>query len=146
MPTEEHQDALLFLYEALRAFFGRRGKIYVAPMRLRVAARRFREPDLLLLDAADPRRGNRYWRGADLVLEVVSSDDPNRDLITKRREYAEAGIPEYWIVNPMRRTITVLALDGNAYREHGTFRRGDTATSSLIPTLAIAVGDVFDVR
>lgn len=40
----------------------------VAPLRLRVREGKFREPDLLvLLDARDPRRSNRYWTGADLV-------------------------------------------------------------------------------
>jgi len=47
----------------------------------------------------DSRRHNKYWEGADLVKEVVSGseDDRQRDLVTKRREYAQAGIPEYWI-------------------------------------------------
>jgi Uma2 family endonuclease len=46
------------------------------------------------------RRTFDYWEGADLVVEIVNRDDPARDLETKRAEYAEAGIPEYWIVDP----------------------------------------------
>jgi hypothetical protein len=34
---------------------------------------------------------------------VVSADKPERDLVEKRGDYAEAGIPEYWIVNPENR-------------------------------------------
>ncbi len=45
--------------------------------------------------------------GADLVVEVVSKNDPKRDLETKLREYAAAGIPEYWIVDPMEHSIEV---------------------------------------
>ena len=147
MPTEQHQTYMLFLYDCVRAFIGSRGKVTVAPVRLQVAPRRFREPDLLLLlDAQDPRRGNRFWGGADLVMEVVSPDDPQRDLVTKRREYAQAGIPEYWIVNPLDETITVLALRDGTYAEHGIFARGTQATSALIPGFAVAVSDVFDAR
>src|SRR5258707_732732 len=81
--------------------------------------------DLLLVkDAKDPRRQNRFWLGADLTLEVVSEDKPARDLIDKRHDYAEGGVPEYWIVNPQDETITVLKLDGSVYVEHGVFRRG----------------------
>lgn len=56
---------------------------------------------MVLRDANDLRRQDAYWTGADLAVEVVSEDDPGRDLITKRLEYAQAGIPEYWIVDPL---------------------------------------------
>src|SRR5207247_6762550 len=36
--------------------------------------------------------------------EIVSPDDPERDLRVKRADYAEAGIPEHWIVNPADET------------------------------------------
>lgn len=147
MPTEQHQTLLLFLYDYLRSFFKSRGKIVIAPMRLLVGGGRFREPDLmLLLDGNDRRRGNRYWTGADLVIEVVSPDDPKRDLVTKRREYAQAGIPEYWIVNPSDETITVLTLRDGSYAAHGVFARGQQATSPLIPGLSVAVSATFDAR
>ena len=47
-------------------------------------------------------------------------------------DYAEAGIPEYWIVNPLDETVTVLVLGDGEYREHGVFRAGAHADS---PTL-----------
>jgi len=61
-------------------------------------------------------------------------------------DYAEAQIPEYWIVNPLDDTITVLALDSAAYAAHGVFRRGDTATSRLLAGFAVGVDAVFDAR
>jgi Uma2 family endonuclease len=123
----------------------RGGKVLYAPLRLRIREGQFREPDLLLvLDANDPRRHNRYWLGADLVVEVVSPDDPERDTRVKRVEYAEAQIPEYWIVNPMDETVTVLTLVDEAYVEHGVFRRGDQASSLLLDGFALSVDEVFD--
>jgi len=72
------------------------GKALFAPLRLRIRVRKFREPDILLVrDTSDPRRQNRFWLGADLVVEIVSPDKPERDLIEKRLEYAEAQILEY---------------------------------------------------
>ena len=91
---------------------------------------------LLLRDRSDPRRQDRYWLGADLVVEVVSPDDPGRDLIEKRADYAEGGIPEYWIVDPRDETITVLALKDGAYVEHGVFTRGAAALSALLEGFA----------
>jgi len=149
MPTDAHQRIVLFLYRALYAFLAVRGAgiILVAPLRLRVRTGRYREPDLLLLlSATDPRRSNRYWTGADLVLEVVSPDDPQRDLVRKRREYARAGIPEYWIVNPATEQILVLRLAETTYVEHGVFTRRMQATSALLEDFTVAVAAVLDAE
>ena len=146
-PTTRHQLILQHCLLAFHGAVGGRGRVLFAALRLRVNAATYREPDLLLLlDAADPRNQDRYWTGADLVLEVVGSDDPDRDLVTKRREYAAAGISEYWIVNPLNETITVLALRDGTYAAHGVFARGQGATSPLLPGLAIAVSTTFDAR
>lgn len=146
MPTDRHQTLVQFLFLALLAYIQPLGgKMHFAPLRLRVRERAYREPDLLLVrDAADPRRQDRYWLGADLVLEVVSPDLPGRDLILKRADYAQAGIPEYWSVDPQHETITVLRLAGDSYVEHGVFRRGDRATSALLEGFAVDVSAVFD--
>ena len=115
-----------------------------AALRLRVRENKFREPDLLLLrDRHDPRNRNRFWLGADLVVEVVSPDGEERDWIEKRADYAEGGIPEYWIVDPPEETVTVLTLDGEAYVEHGVFGDGEAATSVLLPGFSVDVASVF---
>lgn len=148
MPTQEHQDISQFLFLALLGFLQRiGGKVYYAPLRVRIRARKFREPDLLLVrDANDPRRQNRFWLGADLVVEVVSEDDPERDTRVKRADYALAGIPEYWIVNPLDETITVLVLAGEEYAEHGVFQRGDRAVSKLLEGFGVSVDEVLDAK
>ena len=148
MPTDKHQVMLLCLYDALRGFIQPRGgKVLVAALRLRIRSGMHREPDILLLrDAADPRRQNRFWLGADLVVEIVSPDDPERDTIDKRADYAAAGIPEYWLVEPEAETITVLTLVGKRYAEHGRFGRGTTATSALLEGFAVSVDAVFDAE
>ena len=57
-----------------------------------------------------------------LVVEVVSPGKPgednyNRDYIEKRREYAQRGIPEYWIIDPERQVVLVLTLKDTTYQE-----------------------------
>lgn len=145
MPTRSHQVLLKFLLRLFEAAIEPAGGIVLfVPLRLRLRPGKFREPDLLLLlNATDPRNGERYWTGADLVLEIVSPDNPERDLVEKRREYAEAGIREYWIVNPLDRSVTVLTLAGDTYQQHGRFTIGTTATSALAPQLAVSIGDLF---
>jgi Uma2 family endonuclease len=146
VPTDRHQSVLEFLFLMFHAFVTPRGgKVHVAALRVHLRPGKFREPDLLLLlDAKDPRRQDRFWLGADLVLEVVSKDNPERDLIQKRHEYARAKIPEYWIVNPLTETILVYQSTGTRYRKAGEYARGTQAVSVLLKGFAVNVADVFD--
>jgi Uma2 family endonuclease len=148
MPTDQHQSISQFIFLALRAFMQHiGGKVHYAPLRLQIRPDKFREPDILLVrDAHDPRRQNRYWLGADLVVEIVSPDNPKRDTVTKRADYAAAGIPEYWIVNPEEETVTVLTLAGDSYADHGSFGRGTQATSALLAGFAVDVDALFDAE
>ena len=66
--------------------------------------------------------------------------------MTKRVEYADARIPEYWIVDPQTETITVLRLTDAGYVEHGVFKRGATASSALFPDFTVSVDAVLDAE
>jgi Uma2 family endonuclease len=136
---------LLLLYELLRQHVRPKGGIVlVSPLRVQIRPGAFREPDVvLLLDANDPRYQDAYWLGADLVVEVVSPDQPERDTVEKPRDYSAAGIPEYWIVNPLDESLTVLTLRDGSYATHGVFRRGERAASLLLDGFQVAVDDVF---
>jgi Uma2 family endonuclease len=148
MPTDLHQSIAQFLFCALLAFITPTGgKVHFAPVRLQIRAGKFREPDVMLVKAADDaRRRNRFWKGADLTLEVVSKENQERDLVDKRFDYAEGNVPEYWIVNPQNETITVLRLDNGAYAEHGIFGRGEVATSVILPGFSVNVSEVFAIE
>jgi Uma2 family endonuclease len=66
-----------------------------------------------------------------LVVEVMSRSNASRDLVLKRHDYAEAGIPHYWIVDQDAETVTVLGLDdtGGRYVETAVVRPGDRWTT-----------------
>ena len=87
--------------------------------------------------------GRRFVEGADLVVEILSASNRDHDLLTKRAEYAAAGIEEYWLADPDTRTLTVLVLDGDRYREHGQFGVGQAATSPLLSELSLELVEVF---
>ncbi len=93
---------------------------------------------LITLDMPAPR----------LVVEVVSSSDTDkesrdRDYINKRQEYAQRGIVEYWIVDPIASAILVLSLAGTTYQEQ-TFT-GDMQISSVeFPQLVLNAAQVLE--
>ncbi len=146
MPTQSHQLLVIALFEFLRNFVRSRqlGTVLLAPMRVQLWQGKYREPDILFMRTEhDDRRSDQFWQGADLVMEVVSPDDPRRDLVAKRREYARAGIPEYWIVDPTQRSITVLTLNEQTYALHGEFDEGAVATSVSLDGFTVSVDAVF---
>ena len=146
LPTFSHQRLVALLYRLLLGFTEERGLgvVMFAPLRIQLGQGKFREPDLVFMAAEHADRlGEQFWHGADLVMEIVSPNDPERDKVTKRREYAQAGIPEYWIVDPTDASITVLTLQGQEYALHGEFVAGEKAQSVLLEGFKVDVGDVF---
>jgi Uma2 family endonuclease len=148
LPTMSHQLIVAFLYGALTAYVSARGLgvVLFAGIRVKVARRTIREPDVVYMaNQHVDRIGERVWQGADLVIEVVSGSrkDRQRDFETKRLEYARGGIAEYWIVDPKEERITVLRLRGKRYVVHGEFARSGLAVSHLLDGFAVDVREVF---
>ena len=86
-----------------------------------------RQPDLAVV-RTEQLRGLRLTEPPLLAVEVVSASSAERDLVAKRRDYARAGCPHYWIVVPERAEIVRLRLDGDAYVEAGRIRADDGPT------------------
>jgi len=148
MPEPLHQGISRLLFRKLDDFTTerRKGEVFYAPLPVRLWQNQMREPDILFVKPQRIKHRRRPPEGADLAIEIVSpgAENRERDLQTKRREYAKAKIPEYWIVDPETEQITVLVLNGKAYKIHGVFQRGDQATSKLLPGFSVDVAAVFD--
>lgn len=147
MPTILHQFIVQYLFKMLDAHVVAPivGFVLLAPLPVRLWKGKIREPDIVYLRPERVRDRRKPPEGADLAMEVVSDspEDRKRDLETKKREYAQARIAEYWIVDPRERRITVLTLEGSDYRVHGEFLPGMRATSVLLPGFAVDVAAVF---
>ena len=76
----------------------------------------------------------------------ILSSDRNRDLVRKRQFYAEAGVREYWIVDPAADSVTLLELDNWDYVERAALTAADTLTTPRLPGLAIPLADIFHHR
>jgi Uma2 family endonuclease len=147
MPTMTHQWILSYLWKLLEAFaYPKLGLVMLTGLRVRLWSEKVRDPDVAFMLKANRHRAHeKFWDGADLVMEVVSPDPESRrrDLVTKRREYARAGISEYWIVDPKLKQITVLRLRGKKYEVFGEYKKGQTACSHLLPGFTVDVDAAF---
>ena len=148
MPSMFHQAIVDFLHTLLKDFTRKHklGRAFFAPLPVRLRPGKYRDPDIIFVRTERlPKDLRSQPHGADLVMEIVSPGEENRerDLLIKPEEYAAAGIQEYWIVDPEKLAIKVLTLEAGAYRLHGEFRPGETATSLLLAGFAVNVEDVF---
>jgi Uma2 family endonuclease len=91
---------------------------HIQQLRPRNTIRLSMQPPLVVIEAVSPGLSNR-----------------ERDYIDKRKQYQDRGIPEYWLIDPARATVTVLELTDGIYRELGVFRGEDLIQSSVIQEL-----------
>jgi Uma2 family endonuclease len=145
-PSFWHQKLLLRLGNLFSTAIGRRGEVFIAPMDVVLGPATVPQPDLGVILAEHTSIIQDVVRGVpDLVLEILSRSTAAMDRGLKKQTYARHGIPEYWIVVPEQEAIEIYRLDraAGAYRLTETCRRGDRATTPLLPALSVDVTELF---
>ena len=147
-PSYDHQNLIDFLVSMINLFqMGLPAPIgwAVSGIGVVLAEQRAPTPDMVYLSA---ERGNliqgSFVEGLpDLIVEALSTDRA-RDLVMKRQWYAEAGIPEYWVLDPANDVLTMLQLSGDEYVTRAELTRADTLTTPAIPSFALPMAQLFD--
>jgi len=80
----------------------------------------------------------------DLAIEIVSPDSQNRDRREKFLEYESSGVREYWIIDPLSRTLDIFCLRGRKYR--ALRPNGDRLDSAVLPGLYVRQKRLFSSR
>jgi Uma2 family endonuclease len=111
----EHQDLGMLLKVVLRLYAEHHGlgKVLDAPFPMALREQgRAREPDILFVAREHlDRLAEKHLEGpADLAVEIVSPESLGRDRGDKFAEYEEAGVAEYWIIDPRRKQVEVYLL------------------------------------
>ena len=154
-PIPLHQYVHTRLLVLLTRFVdeNRLGVVLGAPMDVRLPRRIGDpvQPDLVFLRTGNQPRwevDSNFSGSPDLVVEILSPSTARRDRKIKHSAYREAGIPEYWIVDPRARTVEVFGLseDGARYDELCRGGEEDTVRSAVLPGLEIRVGEIFPPR
>lgn len=117
-PSFTHQRVLDNVYSALKAYVQQRrlGVTVFAPLAVRLWPGKIREPDILYYAKAHQDRIGELVSGPpDLAIEIISAGTRKVDRHDKFYEYAQAGIAEYWLVDPEAKTVEVFVLDEGVY-------------------------------
>lgn len=141
LPTELDQLILMRLSAILFMFAteNKLGDVRVAPLPVCLGPGKFREPDLIFMSKDHKHRIGKYWGVPDLAVEILSESNAFHDRKIKRAEYEQAGVQEYWIIDPEAHTVEVIRF-GNETRLLG----GDDAlTSTFFPGWSYSLRELF---
>ena len=117
-PSQEHQTISMELSTVLNTYIrGKKGscRVFHAPFDVKLSEQPLTivQPDLMIVCDKDKLDGKRYNGAPDFIIEIVSPGNPADDYIRKLYYYKNAGVREYWIVDPRRKNVTINFFEGN---------------------------------
>lgn len=117
-PSQDHQTISMELSTMLNTYFkSKKGpyRVFHAPFDVKLSDNPLTivQPDLMVVCDKDKLDGKRCNGAPDFIIEIVSPSNPSDDYIRKPYYYKIAGVREYWIVDPRRKTVTVNCFEGN---------------------------------
>lgn len=104
------------------------------------------QPDVMVIcDAEKISEDNKYEGIPALIVEVLSPSTKGKDLVVKLHLYMKSGVLEYWIADPMQKTVIQYSFsEERDIRDMHTFTAGDTISSTLFEGLNIPLKDIFN--
>ena len=146
-PSRFHQQLVMELAGTIREYIKKNhGKcqVYPAPFAVNLDAddKDWVEPDISVI--CDPNKlTDRGCSGApDLIIEIASPASSKMDYIKKNVLYLEAGVKEYWIVNPIKEWVTVYRYEEDAAPTNYTFTQ--PITVGIYKNLTITIADLLN--
>jgi Uma2 family endonuclease len=122
------------------------GEILHAPVGVRLPNQSIPlQPDIIFVRAErlDIIRENYIEGTPDLIVEILSPSNWLYDRREKMRVYQEAGVPEYWIVDPRAETVEIFVLERDVYRLTGQYSREAVASSRVLLGFEVPVEAIF---
>ena len=149
-PSRFHQEVSQNLSGCFYENFKRQlCRVFVAPFDVRLQIKNEKkdetvvQPDLCIV-CDENKLDDKGCNGSpDLMVEIISPNNSKHDIHTKFNLYQEAGVQEYWIVDPTDKLILIYTLIDQKYIGLPPLALGDNIKSPLFPNMKIALDDVF---
>ncbi|WP_134701003.1 Uma2 family endonuclease [Ammoniphilus sp. YIM 78166] len=151
-PTPNHQGILGELFIEFGSYLrGKQCRAFISPIDVCFSDEKedlgqIKEwviPDLVVVCDKNKIGDKRIMGTPDLLIEVLSPSTAKHDRLTKYNRYQRAGVKEYWIVDPVHKTIEVYFLEGEGYKRKGIYSRGDILPVSIFEDFSLDLDIVF---
>ena len=152
-PSNIHQEVSVGLVAQLYNYlFGKKCRVYHAPFDVQLFAGKFDkprdidtvvQPDIAVVCDESKTAGHGCKGAPDLIIEILSPSSMQYDQSIKLDLYRKAGVKEYWIVDPIKNTISVYLLEGRRYRSPVTYGADAEISVSILEDCKIDLKLVF---
>lgn len=125
-PSQYHQTILTELLVSIRNYLRKINgdcQVFPAPFDVKLADNPLTivQPDIIIVCDKDKLDGKRCNGAPDFIIEIISPSNPADDYIRKLYYYKNAGVREYWIVDPRRKIVTVNYFEANILNNQYSF-------------------------
>ena len=119
-PALIHQRILTrlhLLFEECIEEHGENCEVWLSPCDVRLDRDNYTmvQPDLLVICGEYDLRAIRFEGAPDLVVEILSPSTRSKDMVLKLYKYQQAGVREYWIIDPKHQKVTVHRFEDEDY-------------------------------
>src|SRR4051812_13472749 len=152
-PNTRHQSILLKLsYTVYNHLKDKTCSVFIAPFDVRLPVQNRKkdneittvvQPDLCVVCDASKIDERGCCGAPDIIIEILSPGNSKKELQQKFDLYEEAGIQEYWIVEPAERIVFIYILENGRYIGKKPYSEGMLITTDILPGLEISVSDIF---
>jgi Uma2 family endonuclease len=151
-PGSVHQRVSSVLHVAIGSYLiNGRCEVFSAPFDVRIPRKTKDDKDIItvlqpdICVICDPNKiDERGCVGApDIVVEILSAGNSRKEMKIKYEVYEEAGVKEYWIVDPIRETVQVHLLKDHTYIPLRTLVPDDTLNSTVLPGFSFSLSKIF---
>ena len=147
-PSQDHQTISTELTTILNSYIkSSKGacRVFHAPFDVKLSDTPLTivQPDLIIVCDRDKLDGKRCNGAPDFIIEIVSPGNPADDYIRKLYYYKNAGVREYWIVDPRRKTVTVNYFEKNKLNIQYSF--DSTIKVNIYDNLYINFSDIAEL-
>ena len=147
-PNISHQRLLGKLYLIFGNYLkGKKCEVFFAPFEVRLNFDTFDDtvvqPDLMIVCDKSKLDGKGILGAPEMVAEILSPSTSKYDKVTKFDAYLKNGIPEYWILDPKEKTLTVNLLENGTYIVY-PYKHTDTVPVKALKGFSINLDEVFE--
>lgn len=152
-PTPKHQMIQVELSVEFGSFLrGKEYQLFTAPIDVCLFATKetadkdvkdWVQPDLFIVCDQNKIEEKRIIGAPDLIIEILSPSTARNDRLIKYNKYEEAGVKEYWIVDPHHETVEVFLLKDHTFHRAGVFTKNDVAPVSIFDNFEVKLCNVF---
>ncbi len=155
-PAEIHQRISQKVNVALYNYLnGKPCAVYAAPFDVRLVRKSVNDkeittvvqPDICVICDLEKIDEKGCLGAPDIVVEILSPGNNKTELQNKYEVYEEAGVKEYWIINPHGKAFFKYVLDESGqFQSTKLLTLGDKVTSPILPNFTLNLDEVFADR